>query len=45
MIVRREEIKALDFDGLSILDYTAQCNEKSSFAIIQVPPAVSHKLS
>lgn len=45
MIVRREDIKAINFDGLSILDYTAHCDENSSFAIIRVLPGVSHKLS
>ncbi len=45
MIVRSEDIKALEFDGLSIRDYTSQCNERSSFAVIHVPPGVGHKLS
>lgn len=45
MIVRGEEIKAIDFDGLSILDYTSDYNGKSSFAIIKVLPGVSHRLS
>ncbi|MBN2224991.1 MAG: cupin domain-containing protein, partial [Deltaproteobacteria bacterium] len=36
---------AIDFDGLSIFDYTSNCTEKSSFAVINVPPDVSHRLS
>jgi mannose-6-phosphate isomerase-like protein (cupin superfamily) len=45
MIIRKEEINAIDFNGLSIFDYTSKCKEKSSFAIINVPPDVSHQLS
>ncbi len=45
MIIRKEEVNAIDFDGLRIFDYTSKCKEKSSFAIINVPPGVSHKLS
>jgi len=30
---------------LRILDYTAKCNERSSFAIIKVPPNIGHQLS
>jgi len=45
MIIRREEVNAFDFDGLSIFDYTSKCREKSSFAVIKVPSKVSHKLS
>ncbi|MCU0822117.1 MAG: cupin domain-containing protein [Spirochaetes bacterium] len=45
MIIRREEIKAIDFKGLRIFDYTSRSNEKSSFAVIDVQPEVSHPLS
>ena len=45
MIIRKEEIKANDFNGLNILDYTSKYKEKSSFAIINVPSNVSHQLS
>jgi len=45
MIVRKEEISAIDFGGLSILDYTAQLAGKSSFAVIAVPPGAVHQRS
>ncbi len=33
MIIKKEEINATDFNGLSIFDYTSKCKEKSSFAV------------
>ena len=45
MIIRKKEITAIDFNGLSIFDYTSKCKEKSSFAVINVSPHVSHQLS
>jgi len=45
MIIKNEDVEAIDFDGLTILDYTARCEEKSSFAVIRVPSGVCHKLS
>ena len=45
MVIRKKEITAIDFCGLEIFDYTAKCNEKSSFAIIKVKPNVNHQLS
>ena len=45
MIIKKEQINPIDFDGLSIFDYTANRDEKSSFAVIHVSPDVSHKLS
>ena len=45
MVVRKKDVKAFDFSGLEITDYTAECNEKSSFAVIRVSPKVSHQLS
>ncbi len=45
MVIRKEEIIAIDFNGLSIFDYTSKCRESSSFALINVPPGVSHQLS
>ncbi len=45
MIIRKEDVNAMDFNGLTIFDYTAKCKEKSSFAVINVPPDVSHQLS
>ncbi len=45
MIIKKENIEKIDFDGLNILDYTSNCDEKSSFAIVKVPPNIGHKLS
>jgi mannose-6-phosphate isomerase-like protein (cupin superfamily) len=45
MMVRKEEVTPFDFGGLGILDYTAKCEEKSSFAVISVPAHCSHPLS
>jgi mannose-6-phosphate isomerase-like protein (cupin superfamily) len=42
MIVRRRSLQPIDFAGLSILDYTADANLGSSFAVIDVPPGSSH---
>jgi len=45
MIIRKAKAEQIDFGGLKIADYTASLNEKSSFAVISVPPGGSHKLS
>jgi mannose-6-phosphate isomerase-like protein (cupin superfamily) len=45
MIIRQKEMEQFDFDGLKIADYTAKCDAGSSFAVISVPPHISHKLS
>jgi len=45
MIVRKEQATKINFDGLNLLDYTAGYNETSSFAIIEVPYNVQHKVS
>ncbi|MBN1399092.1 MAG: cupin domain-containing protein [Bacteroidetes bacterium] len=45
MVIRKKEITAIDFGGLEIFDYTAKCNDKSSFAVIRVKPNVNHQLS
>jgi len=45
MIVKKEQATKIDFDGLTILDYTSEFNESSSFASIQVPQKVRHKES
>jgi hypothetical protein len=37
MILRKEQINPIFFDGLDIRDYTAGLNELSSFAVITVP--------
>lgn len=45
MIIRKEQVIKIDFDGLIIFDYTSNCNESSSFAIIKVPQNIRHKIS
>ena len=45
MIIRNQDVEVLSFNGLEIFDYTSKCKEKSSFAIIVVPPNISHQLS
>ena len=45
MIIKERSVKQFDFDGVTIADYTAHLDEKSSFATISVLPQVSHKLS
>ena len=45
MIIKEKEVRQFDFDGLKIADYTAGLDEKSSFAVISIPPQISHKLS
>jgi mannose-6-phosphate isomerase-like protein (cupin superfamily) len=41
----RNELSPIDFEGLNILDYTAELSESSSFAVISVPPGARHGLS
>lgn len=45
MIIKKNEVDAIDFIGLEIFDYTAKPNEKSSFLVIKVKPDISHQLS
>ena len=45
MIIRQQSVPALDFDGLQILDYTANLATSSSLAHILVPPGARHALS
>lgn len=45
MIIKQNEVQAIDFNGLEIFDYTTKLNEKSSFAVIKVKPNVNHQLS
>ncbi|MBN2050798.1 MAG: cupin domain-containing protein [Spirochaetales bacterium] len=45
MIVRKNDVQSFDFGGLEIFDYTAGCEEQSSFAVIHVEPKVRHQLS
>ena len=45
MLIKKEQVVKIDFDGLNIFDYTSSCNESSSFAIIKVPKNIRHKVS
>jgi mannose-6-phosphate isomerase-like protein (cupin superfamily) len=45
LIIACDSIPVLDFGGLGIRDYTAGLSTKSSFAVICVPPGVSHTVS
>ena len=45
MIIRQASATPLDFDGLQILDYTANQPLNSSLAHIRVPPGARHALS
>ncbi|TFG62612.1 MAG: cupin domain-containing protein [Spirochaetales bacterium] len=45
MTIKQDVSEAFDFNGLSIRDYTAGLDEKSSFAVIEVSPGVRHGLS
>ena len=45
MIIKHEAINPIEFDKLKIIDYTAGQDNSSSFAEINVPVGVSHKLS
>lgn len=42
MIVKRESLTPIDFDGLRIFDFTAGQHLGSSFAFIEVPPGMRH---
>jgi mannose-6-phosphate isomerase-like protein (cupin superfamily) len=45
MIVRRNALRPIDFDGLSIFDYTAAAKTDSSVAVIEVPSGATHRES
>jgi mannose-6-phosphate isomerase-like protein (cupin superfamily) len=45
MIIRKEQVNEIFFDGIQILDYTSSCNESSSFATMIVAQNVRHKVS
>ena len=45
MFIEHEAVKPLEFDGLKIVDYTAERESSSSFAEITVLPGVRHKFS
>lgn len=42
MIVRKDSLEPIDFDGLTIYDYTADAGLSSSLATIDVPPGAEH---
>jgi len=42
MIIREKSVQPIDFDGLKILDYTANRDTSSSFATITIPPGGEH---
>ena len=42
MIIRKNSLEPIDFDGLRITDYTANSELGSSLAAIEVPPGVAH---
>jgi mannose-6-phosphate isomerase-like protein (cupin superfamily) len=43
MIVKRQSLIPMDFDGLKIYDYTAGQTNSSSFAEIEILPGVRHR--
>jgi len=43
MIKRLKDIEPIQFEGLTIFDYTAGSDGSSSFAVIEVPVGVSHR--
>ena len=45
MIVTRESLSPIAFDGLHIFDYTATQNLSSSLAVIEVPPTTRHAVA
>jgi mannose-6-phosphate isomerase-like protein (cupin superfamily) len=45
MIVRGETLEPIEFDGLSIFDYTAVAKTDSSMAVIEVPSGATHRES
>lgn len=42
MIVRQDSVKAIEFGGLRIFDYTANAKLGSFLAVIEVPPGATH---
>jgi len=42
MHIRKASLEPLVFEGMTIFDYTSSPDFSSSFAIIEVPPGVSH---
>ena len=42
MIVRRDSVEPIPFEGLEVYDYTAGLDGRSSMARIEVPPGARH---
>lgn len=45
MIVRKNSLTPIDFNGLAIYDFTAGNQGSSSFAVIEVPAGARHPLA
>ena len=43
MLIRQEDIKAINFEGLLIHDFTSGQATNASFAVIEVPAGVKHR--
>jgi mannose-6-phosphate isomerase-like protein (cupin superfamily) len=43
MIIRNASLSPIDFDGLTIHDYTAGLEASSSLALVTVPPGAQHR--
>ncbi|MFX1511710.1 MAG: cupin domain-containing protein [Promethearchaeota archaeon] len=43
MIISKNEIPKIDFEGLRIFDYTAHLRSHSSIALIEVRPGIKHR--
>ena len=42
MIIRKNELSPIDFDGLQIYDYTSSTDTSSSLALIEIPAGSQH---
>ncbi len=45
MIVSRDSVSPVSFDGLHIYEYTAGLEASSSLAVVKVPPGARHKMA
>ncbi len=45
MIIRKDTLTPIDFDGLVIYDFTYEKKTSSSFAVIEAPPQAHHQLA
>lgn len=45
MIIRKDNLIPIHFDGLKIYDYTSERQTSSSFAVIEVPAQARHQLA